>query len=434
MGRRLEGGICRLDIAYSPLPSQKAFHESGARFKGFSGPVGSGKSAALCQEALRMAFVNAGRTGLLGAPTYPMLRDTTQASFLEVLEENEIPYELNRSENILTLRDVGSRILFRSLEEYERLRGTNLSWYAVDELTYTHEEAWLRLESRLRDPKARRLCGFAVWTPKGYDWVYRKFVNPGTAGYETIQARPMENKHVLRAAPDFYERLKASYDESFYRQEVLGEYLEKDRDRVYENFEQGRHLRRMEFEPGLPLLWSLDFNVDPLCTVVAQRGRDGIRVIDEIVLKRATTKDACQELLNRYARRLQTVIIYGDASGWHMHTSGTNDYAVIKETFQRAGFRAVDIRVPRSNPAVADRVALVNAKLRNAYGDTELWIDPKCRSLVQDLAEVMYKPRSTIVDKERDANRTHASDALGYLLWQEYGEKQTVGEQNRRLL
>ena len=69
-----------------------------------------------------------------------------------------------------------SKILFRAVDEFERLRGTNLAWFGVDELTYTPEEAWLRLEGRLRDPKAIRLCGFGVWTPKGYDWVYRKFV------------------------------------------------------------------------------------------------------------------------------------------------------------------------------------------------------------------------------------------------------------------
>ncbi len=66
--------------------------------------------------------------------------------------------------------------MFRAVEEFERLRGSNLAWFGLDELTYTSEEAWLRLEGRLRDPKATRLCGFAVWTPKGYDWVYERFV------------------------------------------------------------------------------------------------------------------------------------------------------------------------------------------------------------------------------------------------------------------
>ena len=69
MGRTTDR-ILRLEIAYHPLPSQKRFHASRAKFKGFSGPVGSGKSQALCQEALRMSYLNPGRTGLLGAPTY----------------------------------------------------------------------------------------------------------------------------------------------------------------------------------------------------------------------------------------------------------------------------------------------------------------------------------------------------------------------------
>ena len=174
MGRA--GAIRTREIAYDPLPSQKAFHASAARFKGFSGPIGCGKSQALCQEAIRLSYLNPGRMGLLGAPTYPMLRDATQATLLEILEANAIPFEHNKAENTLTMKDTGSRILFRPVDEFERLRGTNLAWFGLDELTYTQEAAWLRLEGRLRDPRAKRLCGFAVWTPKGYDWVYRKFL------------------------------------------------------------------------------------------------------------------------------------------------------------------------------------------------------------------------------------------------------------------
>lgn len=434
MGRRFWRGVWRQEIAYSPLASQRIFHRSEARFKGFSGPVGSGKSAALCHEAIRLAYLNPGRTGLIGAPTYPMLRDTTQTAFLEVLKRNGIPHEWHRSENVLRFLDTGSRVLFRSLEEYERLRGTNLAWFGVDELTYTQEEAWLRLESRLRDPQAHRLCGFGVWTPKGFDWVYRRFVRPGTEGYDVVLAKPLENRHVLRVAPDFYERLKRSYDESFYRQEVLGEYLEKDRDRAYWNFDPEVHLQQLEVSLRLPLLWSLDFNVDPLCSVIAQREGPSVRVVYEIVLRRATTKQACQEFLNRYGRRSVGVIVYGDASGWQMHTSGGSDYGVIREVMQRSGFTSVEFRVPRANPSVAERVALVNAKLRNAANEVELQVDRRCRMLTEDLAQVLYKPRSTVIDKERDPDRTHATDALGYLLWQEFGERRQVGEQSRRLL
>jgi hypothetical protein len=211
-------------ITYSPLPSQKRFHESAARFKGFSGPIGSGKSQALCQEALKLTYLNPGRTGLIGAPTYPMLRDATQTALIEILDGNRIPYEWNRAENFLVLRETRSRILFRAVEEFERLRGSNLAWFGLDELTYTSEEAWLRLEGRLRDPKAARLCGFAVWTPKGYDWVHERFVAAKVEGYETVVAKPFENRFLLDRIPDYYERLKSSYDGRFYEQEVLGQY------------------------------------------------------------------------------------------------------------------------------------------------------------------------------------------------------------------
>ena len=191
MGRsvRRGGEGCGLKlIRYQPLRSQAQFHRSKARFKGFSGPIGSGKSQALCQEAIRLAFVNGGTMGLLGAPTYPMLRDATRRALLSVLEANEIPFAHHKSDSIVEFTQNGSKILLRSLDEYERLRGTNLAWFGIDELTYCKEDAWLRLEGRLREPKAVQHCGFAVWTPKGKDWVYRRFVEDRNPEYDVTFA------------------------------------------------------------------------------------------------------------------------------------------------------------------------------------------------------------------------------------------------------
>src|SRR5580698_7589516 len=104
-------GILKRRINYVALPSQQKFHDSPARFKGFSGPIGSGKSAALCQEAIKLSVENAGRTGLIGAPTYPMLRDATLLSMLETLETNKVPYELNKADNVLFMKEPRSHIL-----------------------------------------------------------------------------------------------------------------------------------------------------------------------------------------------------------------------------------------------------------------------------------------------------------------------------------
>src|SRR5215471_215529 len=103
-----------------------------------------------------MSYINPGRLGLLGAPTYPMLRDATQSALIEILENNGIPYEHNKAENTIVMLDTRSRILFRPVDEFERLRGTNLAWFGLDELTYTQEAAGLRLTARLQ-------CGAVLW-------------------------------------------------------------------------------------------------------------------------------------------------------------------------------------------------------------------------------------------------------------------------------
>ncbi len=52
----------------------------------------------------------------------------------------------------------------------------------------------------------------------------------------------------------------------------------------------------MEVDPARPVVWALDFNVDPMCSVIAQVERSGeVSVLDEIALKRATTEQACEE-------------------------------------------------------------------------------------------------------------------------------------------
>lgn len=423
----------RRDISYQALPSQRAFHRLRARFKGFSGPIGSGKSQALCHEALRLAYLNPGLTGLIGAPTYPMLRDSTQVSFLQALSEHGVPYELNRSENTIVLTDVQSKILFRAIEDFERLRGTNLAWFGVDELTYSPEEAWLRLEGRLRDPQAKSLCGFAVWTPKGFDWVYRRFIAGGNEGYGVVVAKPRENRFLLEAVPDFYDRLKASYDDRFYRQEVLGEYLNVQQGQVYQAFDRKKHVVDAQIDKGMPLLWALDFNVDPQCSLIAQKAGNTVIILDEIVLRRASTRDVCKEMQRRYLPHEAGVTVYGDSSGSHMQTAGTTDYQIIRDHLAQVFQPRVQFLHGSSNPPVRDRVNSVNTALCSASGEVRLYIAPRCKELIADLEQVVYKETSGVIDKVSDPMRTHLSDALGYLLWQELRERPTIGERANRL-
>ena len=93
----------------------------------------------------------------------------------------------------------------------------------------------------------------------------------------------------------------------------------------------------------------------------------------------------------------------------------------------------VSYKVPKANPAVRDRGNAVNAKLRNARGDSAMFVDPRCKQLIADFEQVTYRDSTMEIDKNKDRRRTHLSDALGYLVCEE-GGRPPVGERNMRLL
>ncbi len=381
--------------------------------------------------------MNPGLMGLVGAPTYPMLRDATQRTLFEILDVEEIGYVYHKQENKLTIDDNGSSIIFRTLDNPDRLRGPNLAWFGVDELTYCKWSGWEKLEGRLRDPRANRLCGFAAWTPNGFDNVYESFISAPKPGYRAVLASPRENFHVANTG--FYDRLESSYDERLYRQEVLGEYLALRSGAAYYAFDRNIHVKPVEYDPRYPLLWSLDFNIGLNCSVIAQRVGEELRVLEELVLPQAYTLDACNEFLERTKRwaqpnRQMPVYYYGDATGRQRDTAGPRtDWQIISEFFGRNQERfAAGRRVDTTNPQVKDRVNCVNARLRNYFGESNVKIDPRCKSLVKDFERVTWKmdPNENIladIDKT-DPMLTHISDAFGYLVYKEFPMRAAVGE------
>lgn len=418
------------------FPSQERFYATTAKYSGFSGPVGSGKTHALVYKALRAAAANPGCTGLLGAPTIPMLRSVTMAVMLETLEKHRVPFTFRSQSATLFLPRSGSNIVFRPLEYFNRLRGYNLAWFGIDELTYCKEEAWQVLQQRIRDPKAKRLEGFAVWTPKGFDWVYDRFISPATKldGYQAVLCGPRENVAVLAKNPNYYEELRAGYDPKFYQQEAEGAYLNIFSGRVYHAYEAARNdAERLEFNPNLRLKWALDFNIDPMSSLLCQDAGGVIHVLDELSLRGASINDVCARFIGQTKPMLEAwqakngrpfeVCIYGDAAGNSgNHQTKKSDYQTIKEYFLGYPDYKLIWCENNSNPPVKDRCASVNRMLCDAMERVRVKIDVRCRELRVDLLKVSWEKSAEgyRLDKKSDPKRTHMSDALGYLVWADY--------------
>ena len=108
------------------------------------------------------------------------------------------------------------------------------------------------------------------------------------------------------------------------------------------------------------------------------------------------------------------------------------DWQIARESFGRYANRYRPIfRIPNSNPLVKDRVYSVNGMLRNYAGERRLFIDPRCKELIKDLEQVSWKtdPNGNAKrDRCSNKHRTHASDALGYMIDLKFGIRAKSGE------
>lgn len=161
----------------------------------------------------------AGSTGMIIAPTYRMLSDATLVTFLELTRAGGVLAEFNKSDMACVLVN-GTRVLLRSADDPDRLRGVNLGWFFLDEGALCTKETWLILLGRLREAPGK---GWVCTTPRGFDWLYETFVQSKSANYEVINSSTREN---IFLPADFVARLEQQYTEQWQRQEIGGEFCE----------------------------------------------------------------------------------------------------------------------------------------------------------------------------------------------------------------
>lgn len=123
----------------------------------------------------------------------------------------------------------------------------------------------------------------------------------------------------------------------------------------------------------------------------------------------SNTDDICVELEKRYYKYQNQVTIYPDPAGSaRQHARGESDLDIIREH----GFKR--IKVKRAHSAVADRINAVNRVLKTASGDVRLFINPKCKHLIDSFEQTLYIAGSRDVDKSLGVE--HSADAAGYCI------------------
>ena len=202
------------------FPRQLRFVSSPAPYPAYIGGIGSGKSFAGGDNVI--SSLGGKELGMISAPTYPMLRDSTLEGFFQQLNDLGIPYDFLKADYTITFQ-TGHKILCRSLEDPDRVRGPNLDYAWVDEAPFVTAEAWAIVKGRVRvgvQPQA-----WLTGTPKGRNWVWEEWERDGTGNefdttHPLFRVRTDENPEL----PDGFAQT-LGYTDRFALQELGGEFV-----------------------------------------------------------------------------------------------------------------------------------------------------------------------------------------------------------------
>ena len=396
-------------------PGQLAFVEDQTtQIIGLSAGYGAGKTRALAAKSVILAFANQGFIGCVMEPTGPLVRDIWQNDFESFLEGYEIPYTFRASplpEYVLHLPGGDTKILCRSFENWSRIIGLNLAWVLADEIdTVTPSiasKAFPKILGRLRSGNVRQFG--AASTPEGFRWMWSTFGSEEAQKREDrklIRMRSADNPYLPQ---DFIERLQANYDPSLLQAYLEGQFCNLTTGQVYDRFSRAKHVvSDIPNTDEEPLRIGVDFNVGQMSAVIAVRLGKQLLLIDEV--SGAHDTDAlAQEIRARFPDR--RIYVYPDASGGSRSTNASRTDIQILESY---GFSN---QSPKSNPAVRDRVASVQAVLENGKGEVRLQVAKHCKRTIECLELQSYTERG---EPDKDAGYDHMNDALGYLVWREF--------------
>ena len=394
-------------MEYKLLKAQREFleipHNYTLDVAVYQGGYGSGKTFAGSLLGILLALKYPGIRGLVGAQTYTLVRDTTLQTYFEHLEQIGFAegkdYEWSSSLQKLTFKN-GSEILFRHFDEPNKLKSLNLGFVEIEEMSDIPYDTFKVLLSRMRQ-RPRKDWKHFTYRIFGHTnpelqrgWIYKTFVENPAVNYRLITAPTTQNIYLPEG---FCDELKKVYDEQYYKIFVLAQNGDYSSGLVVKDFTD-ENIKNISYQPEMDLHISCDFNVDPMCWVLAHKTEDKVFYFDEIAMENTTTARACEEFCRRYPNHKGKIIINGDASGDNRScTSEYTNYVIIKKKLLQYGYD-VEIRIKAYNPPIKTRIAAFNAKIRNADGEICLYVDKKCEKLLYNIYNLKYKEGTSRID------------------------------------
>jgi hypothetical protein len=288
------------------------------------------------------------------------------------------------------------------------------------------KDPMLQAKGRLRGVSPRFKQFVMTFTHEGdATKVYEDFEREPKADHKLYRAGTFENPDAV----EFGEGLMSQLSPTLAAQYLDGLAANFKGGKVYDNFDAAvNNDATLKLDPEKPLQIALDFNNTPGSHAEVGQWfpeRQLLTTVHEIYEDGAHARKIAQLIVNwigktftdwptrmggwKFPGKLE---LFGDASGRNpQEANGARAWEEVTEIFRAAGI-PYTMRVPSTNPHVADRVAAVNCAFRNAAGAVRYKVHAaNCPRLIKDFKTLKWDGNE--VDKS-DRKISHASDADGY--------------------
>lgn len=319
----------------------------------------------------------------------------------------------------------GSEIVFRGMNDLtadgiKSYEGFSDAW--IEEAQNFSLASFQKLDPTIRMDDSQI---FVTMNPKTYkDAVLSEVQSLYRENSLIIHINYLDNPFCPDSMRNMAEQMRI-YKPDDYRHIWLGEPLNAAKNTVVKNFSSD-NICSIRYLDDVELHISCDFNVDPMCWLLAYKSEDKVFFFDEIALENTTTVECVDEVVKRYPAHKAKIVVNGDASGDNRTTTSEyTNYVLIKNRLAHWGYKNVDFRLRPFNPPIKNRVAAWNNKIKSVDGKSEILISPKCKKLIYNCENLRYKEGTNKIDiptyhqikTEKELKfLSHPFDAASYLV------------------
>lgn len=411
-------------IRYNRLPYQAQFDESTKFYDCLFAGYGAGKTYALVMKMLRLAAKNPGLPGGFLCPDMQMFKRDVIPTLDSIKAESGINCVFKSNPARIMLYDFGVVVyVFHGEDDGQSIRGPNLAWGVINEVTLLSEKAFKAFLARVRI-KAATLRQIAMsGTPEGFTWAYDMFVAEPRPDADVFYGDMRLNRHV---ADEYAGLLMSSYDDIMQQLYVEGKFVNANAGAALYKFSRMKHVvDRVPYIPGLPVWVSVDFNVSPMAATLwnrypetgerpefvrGERSHVKLGAFDEVSIQGADTWQLRDQIIEK-APGAKEFVIFPDPAGLARKTSAKDnitDIDILEEKFS-------DIRY---NTVISVRSCLLAA---NSFLHKNLLIMDrhKCKEAIKDFEQVVLKPGTNKLEK-KNLMRTHWVDGFKNMIEHEW--------------